>query len=204
LLRSSSPIDGPSHSLNKRSFDQSSSSKCREDGRKLFSSFNPICFSIFVVVIAHRHRVSGEVTRSVATSHATRRVSASSARHSVPLIANSGRERAPTAGIKRGRIIIRNSPAGSGGSITRSSRVIIARLGICGWRLANVLRALLASVIVQDYGHRNKELGINIAGIFGETTRRAPAAVSDGLLLSVALIAHFSSSSRSFRETRRL
>lgn len=46
-----------------------------------------------------------------------------------------------------------------------------------------------ARVIVQDYGHWNKELGINIAGIYGRTH---PSTAVSPLPLSVALIAHFS------------
>lgn len=46
-----------------------------------------------------------------------------------------------------------------------------------------------ARVIVQDYGHWNKELGINIAGIYGRTH---PSTAVASLPLSVALIAHFS------------
>lgn len=46
-----------------------------------------------------------------------------------------------------------------------------------------------ARVIVQDYGHWNKELGINIAGIYGRTH---PSIAVSPLPLSVALIAHFS------------
>lgn len=49
--------------------------------------------------------------------------------------------------------------------------------------------ASAARVIVQDYGHWNKELGINIAGIYGRTQ---PSTAVSPLPLSVALIAHFS------------
>lgn len=48
-----------------------------------------------------------------------------------------------------------------------------------------------ARVIVLDYGHWNKELGINIAGIYGRTH---PSTAVSPLLLSLALIAHFSPS----------
>lgn len=56
-----------------------------------------------------------------------------------------------------------------------------------------------ARVIVQDYGHWNKELGINIAGIYGRTH---PSTAVAPLPLSVALIAHFSPSSTPLHASR--